>query len=30
MTLGATPRVRFATGTTVKDFYWYRSWLHAA
>jgi alkanesulfonate monooxygenase SsuD/methylene tetrahydromethanopterin reductase-like flavin-dependent oxidoreductase (luciferase family) len=30
MTLGTTPRVRFATGTTVKDFDWYRSWLQAA
>lgn len=27
---GLPPRVRFATGTTVKDFDWYRQWLHAA
>src|SRR5690554_4781203 len=24
------PQVRFATGTTVKDFDWYRRWLHVA
>ena len=30
MTSGTTPRVRFATGTTVKDFDWYREWLRTA
>lgn len=30
MTSGATPPVRFATGTTVKDFDWYRDWLRIA
>jgi 5,10-methylenetetrahydromethanopterin reductase len=30
MTSAAAPRVRFATGTTVKDFDWYREWLRVA
>ncbi|MCD9625227.1 LLM class flavin-dependent oxidoreductase [Rhabdothermincola salaria] len=30
MTANSTPSVRFATGTTVTDFDWYRRWLDAA
>lgn len=30
MTVGTTPAVRFATGTTIKDFDWYREWLRVA